>query len=60
MQLLTCCGMDESDSLCLQTEAIALMPIELVADDGTAKTIGMRTVHAQLMRPSRMRPQCQQ
>ena len=56
MHFLTRCGMDESDGLGLQLQTISLPAIEFITKNGTAQTIGMGTVHAQLVGPSRMRP----
>ena len=57
MHSLSCDGMDERDGLRLQIQTVSLVAIKFIAQDGTAETLGVRTVHAQLVGPSRMRPQ---
>ena len=56
VHLTSCCGMDETDGLCLEIETVALGAIELVAQDGTAKTLFMGAMHPQLVGATRMRP----
>ena len=60
MHLLACGGMDETDGLCLEIETVCLCAIEFVAHDRTAKTVGMGTVHPELVRTSGVRPKSEE
>ena len=49
-------GMFEGDGLCLEIQAVGLLAVELVAEDGTAETVGVGAMHAQLMGSAGMGP----
>ena len=49
-------GMFEGDGLRLEIETVGLCAIEFIAQDGTAKAIGVGTMHPQLVGPARMGP----
>ena len=57
MHLLAGSRMDETDGLCLEIETVCLCAIEFIALDGTAKTVGMGTVHPELVRTAGVGPE---
>ena len=57
MHLLAGDGMDETDGLGLEIEAVCLCAIEFVAHDGTAEAVGVGAVHPELVRTSGMGPE---
>ena len=48
--------MDKRDGLGLKVETVGLVTIQFIAQDGTAKAIGVGTMHPQLVGPARMGP----
>ena len=57
MHLFAGGGMDEGDGLRLEIETVCLCAIEFVALDRTAETVGVGTVHTELVRTAGVRPE---
>ena len=57
MHLLAGSRMNETDGLRLEIETVCLCAIELVAHDRTAETVGVGTVHTELVCTASVRPE---
>ena len=57
MHLFAGGGMDEGDGLRLEIETVCLCAIEFIAHDRTAETVGVGTVHTELVCTAGVRPE---
>lgn len=49
--------MDKRDGLGLKVETVGLVTIQFIAQDGTPETVGVGTVHPELVGTAGMRPE---